>query len=155
MAKDKYSVLLPTYNERDNLPIIVWLLVKYFTEADIDYEIIVIDDGSPDGTLDVAKQLEKIYGSDRIVLRPRAKKLGLGTAYVHGIKHATGNFIVIMDADLSHHPKFIPEFIKKQKVRMVNFIIYLITQTNKIRKETSTWCLGLAMPVTAGSMAGT
>ena len=140
MAKDKYSVLLPTYNERDNLPIIVWLLVKYFTEADIDYEIIVIDDGSPDGALDVAKQLEKIYGSDRIVLRPRAKKLGLGTAYVHGIKHATGNFIVIMDADLSHHPKFIPEFIKKQKVRMVNCIIYLITQTNKIRKETSTWC---------------
>ena len=116
MAKDKYSVLLPTYNERDNLPIIVWLLVKYFTEADIDYEIIVIDDGSPDGTLDVAKQLEAIYGSDRIVLRPRAKKLGLGTAYVHGMKHATGNFIVIMDADLSHHPKFIPEFIKKQKV---------------------------------------
>lgn len=155
MAKDKYSVLLPTYNERDNLPIIVWLLVKYFTEADIDYEIIVIDDGSPDGTLDVAKQLEKIYGSDRIVLRPRAKKLGLGTAYVHGIKHATGNFIVIMDADLSHHPKFIPEFIKKQKVRIVNCIINLITQINKIRKETSTWCLGLAMLVTAGSMAGT
>ena len=115
MAKDKYSVLLPTYNERDNLPIIVWLLVKYFTEADIDFEIIVIDDGSPDGTLDVAKQLEKIYGEDKIVLRPRAKKLGLGTAYVHGIKHATGNFIVIMDADLSHHPKFIPDFIRKQK----------------------------------------
>ena len=155
MAKDKYSVLLPTYNERDNLPIIVWLLVKYFTEADIDYEIIVIDDGSPDGTLDVAKQLEKIYGSDRIVLRPRAKKLGLGTAYVHGIKHATGNFIVIMDADLSHHPKFIPEFIKKQKVRIVICIINLITHINKIRKETSTWCLGLAMLVTAGSMAGT
>jgi len=112
---DKYSVLLPTYNERENLPIIVWLLVKYFTEADIDYEIIVIDDGSPDGTLEVGKQLEKIYGSERIVLRPRAKKLGLGTAYVHGMKHATGNFIIIMDADLSHHPKFIPHFIKTQK----------------------------------------
>jgi len=115
MSENKYSVLLPTYNERENLPIIVWLLVKYFTEEDIDYEIIVIDDGSPDGTLEVAKQLESIYGSDRIVLRPRAKKLGLGTAYIHGMKHATGNFIIIMDADLSHHPKFIPEFIKKQK----------------------------------------
>eukprot|EP00088_Acartia_fossae_P008347 TRINITY_DN13982_c0_g1_i1.p1 TRINITY_DN13982_c0_g1~~TRINITY_DN13982_c0_g1_i1.p1 ORF type:complete len:249 (-),score=13.88 TRINITY_DN13982_c0_g1_i1:652-1368(-) len=112
---NKYSVLLPTYNERENLPIIVWLLVKYFTEANIDYEIIVIDDGSPDGTLEAAKQLESIYGSDRIVLRPRAKKLGLGTAYIHGIKHATGNFIIIMDADLSHHPKFIPQFIKKQE----------------------------------------
>jgi len=115
MSENKYSVLLPTYNERENLPIIVWLLVKYFTEADIDYEIIVIDDGSPDGTLEVGKQLESIYGSDKIVLRPRAKKLGLGTAYIHGIKHATGNFVIIMDADLSHHPKFIPEFIKKQK----------------------------------------
>jgi len=112
---NKYSVLLPTYNERDNLPIIVWLLVKYFTEADLDYEIIVIDDGSPDGTLEVAKQLENIYGDDRIVLRPRAKKLGLGTAYIHGIKHATGNYVFIMDADLSHHPKFIPQFIQKQK----------------------------------------
>ena len=115
MVKDKYSVLIPTYNERENLPIIVWLLVKYFTEEDIEYEIIVIDDGSPDGTLEVGKQLEKIYGSDKIVLRPRAKKLGLGTAYIHGVKHATGNYIIIMDADLSHHPKFIPEFIKKQK----------------------------------------
>lgn len=76
--------------------------------------MIIIDDGSPDGTLEVAKQLQGIYGKDRIILRPREKKLGLGTAYIHGIKHATGNFVVIMDADLSHHPKFIPEFIKKQ-----------------------------------------
>ncbi|GCC27000.1 hypothetical protein chiPu_0005421 [Chiloscyllium punctatum] len=112
---DKYSVLLPTYNERDNLPLIVWLLVRYFDESGFDYEIIVIDDGSPDGTLEVAKQLEMIYGSDKILLRPRAKKLGLGTAYIHGIQHATGNFVFIMDADLSHHPKFIPDFIKKQK----------------------------------------
>lgn len=112
---DKYSVLLPTYNEKENLPIIIWLLVKTFEESGHDFEIIVIDDGSPDGTLEAGKQLEQIYGSDKIVLRPRAKKLGLGTAYVHGVKHATGNFIVIMDADLSHHPKFIPQFIKLQK----------------------------------------
>jgi len=114
-VEDKYSVLLPTYNERDNLPIIIWLINKYFTESGYNYEVIVIDDGSPDGTLEAAKQLQKIYGEDKIVLRPREKKLGLGTAYVHGIKNATGNFVVIMDADLSHHPKFIPQFIEKQK----------------------------------------
>ncbi|XP_044517043.1 dolichol-phosphate mannosyltransferase subunit 1 isoform X2 [Gracilinanus agilis] len=112
---DKYSVLLPTYNERENLPLIVWLLVKSFGESGNNYEIIIIDDGSPDGTQEVAEQLKKIYGSDKILLRPRAKKLGLGTAYIHGMQHATGNFIIIMDADLSHHPKFIPEFIRKQK----------------------------------------
>lgn len=72
-----------------------------------DYEIIVIDDGSPDGTLDVAKQLQTIYGEDKILLRPREAKLGLGTAYIHGIKHANGNFIIIMDADLSHHVCFV------------------------------------------------
>ncbi|XP_064094316.1 dolichol-phosphate mannosyltransferase subunit 1 [Macrobrachium nipponense] len=115
MGEDKYSVLLPTYNEKENLPIIIWLLCKYFDESGFDYEIIVIDDGSPDGTLEVAKKLQDIYGENRIVLRPRAKKLGLGTAYIHGIKHATGNFVIIMDADLSHHPKFIPQFIKKQQ----------------------------------------
>ncbi|XP_042217232.1 dolichol-phosphate mannosyltransferase subunit 1-like [Homarus americanus] len=115
MADDKYSVLLPTYNEKDNLPIIIWLLCKYFEESGINFEIIVIDDGSPDGTLEVGKKLQEIYGDNRIVLRPRAKKLGLGTAYIHGIKHASGNFVIIMDADLSHHPKFIPEFIKTQK----------------------------------------
>ncbi|KAG8519631.1 LOW QUALITY PROTEIN: Dolichol-phosphate mannosyltransferase subunit 1 [Galemys pyrenaicus] len=142
-ARDKYSVLLPTYNERENLPLIVWLLVKSFSDSGINYEIIIIDDGSPDGTRDVAEQLEKIYGSDKILLRPREKKLGLGTAYIHGMKHATGNYVIIMDADLSHHvsgvflcwlfmivltlltdslfilskfqPKFIPEFIRKQK----------------------------------------
>uniref|UniRef100_H2Z9G6 Dolichol-phosphate mannosyltransferase subunit 1 n=1 Tax=Ciona savignyi TaxID=51511 RepID=H2Z9G6_CIOSA len=115
MSENKYSVLLPTYNERENLPIITWLLVKYLTESNYNFEIIVIDDGSPDGTLDVAKQLQTIYGEDKIVLRPRAKKLGLGTAYMHGVKHARGNFVVIMDADLSHHPKFIPKMIKKQE----------------------------------------
>lgn len=113
--RDKYSILLPTYNERENLPIIVWLIVKSLDESGLDYEIIIIDDGSPDGTQDAAKQLQKIYGESKIVLRPREKKLGLGTAYIHGIKHATGNFIIIMDADLSHHPKFIPEFIETQK----------------------------------------
>ncbi|RWS06648.1 putative dolichol-phosphate mannosyltransferase-like protein [Dinothrombium tinctorium] len=122
MAGDKYSILLPTYNERENLPIIIWLLVKYMNESNLDFEVIVIDDGSPDGTLNVAKQLQSIYGEDKIVLRPREKKLGLGTAYIHGIKHSTGNFIVIMDADLSHHPKFIPQFISKQKATNADIV---------------------------------
>eukprot|EP00033_Pygsuia_biforma_P001404 GCRY01001588.1.p1 GENE.GCRY01001588.1~~GCRY01001588.1.p1 ORF type:complete len:258 (-),score=48.48 GCRY01001588.1:55-804(-) len=115
VGEDKYSVLLPTYNEVDNLPLIIWLLVQTFEEKHLNFEIIIIDDNSPDGTQDVAKKLQNLYGEDRILLRPRAGKLGLGSAYVHGIKHATGNFVIIMDADLSHHPKFIPGMIEKQK----------------------------------------
>ncbi|XP_045184239.1 dolichol-phosphate mannosyltransferase subunit 1-like [Mercenaria mercenaria] len=122
MAEDKYSILLPTYNERENLPIIVWLIEKHLSKCDIKYEIIIIDDGSPDKTLEVAEELQKIYGKEKIVLRPREKKLGLGTAYIHGIKHATGNFIIIMDADLSHHPKYIPEFVKKQKADSLDIV---------------------------------
>ncbi|KAF7490425.1 putative dolichol-phosphate mannosyltransferase [Sarcoptes scabiei] len=108
-----YTILLPTYQERENLPIIVWLLIKYL--KNYRFEIIIIDDNSPDGTLDAAKQLQKIYGQDKIVLKPREAKLGLGSAYLHGLKFARGQFVVIMDSDLSHHPKFIPLFIEKQK----------------------------------------
>ncbi|XP_023312230.1 dolichol-phosphate mannosyltransferase subunit 1-like [Anoplophora glabripennis] len=114
--KNKYSILLPTYNEVENLPMIICLLVKYMKNSGYNYEIIIIDDGSPDGTMEAAVQLQAIYGKDKILLRPREKKLGLGTAYIYGIKHATGNFIIIMDADLSHHPKFIRQFIEKQNM---------------------------------------
>ena len=61
----------------------------------------------------MAQQLQSLYGS-RIVLKPRPGKLGLGTAYVHGLKYATGTFVIIMDADFSHHPKFIAQMIQKQ-----------------------------------------
>lgn len=119
---DKYTILLPTYNERENLPVVIWLIFKYMKESGYNFEVIIIDDGSPDGTLEAAKQLQNIYGKEYIILRPREKKLGLGTAYVHGIKHATGNFIILMDADLSHHPKFIPEFIRRQKADQCDIV---------------------------------
>ncbi|KAH1243082.1 Dolichol-phosphate mannosyltransferase subunit 1 [Glycine max] len=90
--KNKYSIIVPTYNERLNIGLIVYLIFKHLGDA--DFEIIIVDDGSPDGTQDVVKQLQQVYGEDRI--------------------HASGNFVVIMDADLSHHPKYLPNFIRKQ-----------------------------------------
>ncbi|KAL8745301.1 MAG: hypothetical protein Q9190_002559 [Brigantiaea leucoxantha] len=114
-SKVKYSVLLPTYNERRNLPVLVWLLHKTFTEANLDWEVVIVDDASPDGTLQVAQQLQELYTPQRINLKPRAGRLGLGTAYIHGLQHATGNFVIIMDADFSHHPKFIPRMVQTQQ----------------------------------------
>ncbi|KAH8758366.1 dolichol-phosphate mannosyltransferase [Diaporthe sp. PMI_573] len=113
-TKNVYSVILPTFNERQNLPIITWLLQRTFSENNLDWELIIVDDGSPDGTQDVANQLVKAY-SPHVQLKPRTGKLGLGTAYVHGLQFAKGNFIIIMDADFSHHPKFIPQMIALQK----------------------------------------
>ena len=68
--KGKISIILPTYNERENLPIIVWLLFKYLQD-EVDFEIIIIEDGSPDGTLEAAKQLQDIYGTENILIQNR------------------------------------------------------------------------------------
>ncbi|KAG6825458.1 hypothetical protein H0H92_003647, partial [Tricholoma furcatifolium] len=86
----KYSVILPTYNERKNLPVIVWLLAKVFQEQQLAWEIIVVDDASPDGTQDIARQLAGVYGEDKIVLKPRAGKLGLGLQRAHNLDIVTG-----------------------------------------------------------------
>jgi len=113
-GSNKYSVLLPTYNERQNLPIMIDLLVETFENNHLAYEIVIVDDNSPDHTADVARQLQALYGDDRIRLLCRAGKLGLGTAYRDGLSLCTGNFVFLMDADFSHHPKFIPAFIAEQ-----------------------------------------
>lgn len=122
-----YSVILPTYNERENLPLITQFLHDTFTDAKLNYEIVVVDDSSPDNTLEVAKSLQKIFGKDHFQIVSRPGKLGLGTAYSAGLKKSSGQRIILMDADLSHHPKFIPEMIsvmddpkRKKKVEIVS-----------------------------------
>ena len=66
-------------------------------------EVIIVDDNSPDATQERVRELQKIYGSDKIVDAFRAGKLGLGSAYIHGLERCKNDYIVLMDADLSHH----------------------------------------------------
>lgn len=106
-----YSVILPTYNERENLPIIYYLLDKTFNQAKLEYEVVIVDDSSPDNTLEVAQAIQKSYGENHVTIVSRKGKLGLGTAYIAGLKAAKGERIILMDADLSHHPKFIPKMV--------------------------------------------
>ncbi|KAK8798761.1 hypothetical protein WA158_007845 [Blastocystis sp. Blastoise] len=110
-----YTILLPTYNEKDNLPLCIYLVNKTFTQSNYKYEVVIVDDNSPDGTYEVALQLQKIFGEDKIIILKRKGKLGLGSAYIDGLKLAHGDFVFLMDADLSHHPKYIPDFIRKQE----------------------------------------
>ncbi|KAG5438325.1 hypothetical protein PCANB_002813 [Pneumocystis canis] len=120
---DKYSIILPTYQERKNLPIITYLLAKTLDSENLNWELIIVDDNSPDKTQEVAILLMKIYGEHKIILKTRPKKLGLGTAYIYGLQYCTGNFIIIMDADFSHHPKYIPQFIELQKKKSYDIVL--------------------------------
>ena len=102
------------YEERENLPLMLSMLHKAFTEAGLDWEVVVVEDSSPDGTYEVALDLARVYGADHVKIHKRPGKMGLGSAYKDGLHLATGNFVFLMDADLSHHPKFIPDFIAEQ-----------------------------------------
>lgn len=111
----KYSIILPTYNEKDNLPYVIYMIIKELKKKDIDFEIILVDDNSEDKTADVYRKLQSIFTEEKLLLIERKKKLGLGSAYMDALKIVSGNFVIIMDSDLSHHPKYIYDFIKKQK----------------------------------------
>ncbi len=104
-------VIIPTYNESENIAKIIPDILK-FTKGEVD--IAVVDDNSPDGTADVVRSFQK--ENENIILINRLKKEGLGKAYVAGFEFALKNgyeFIFEMDADYSHDPKEIKNFLKK------------------------------------------
>ncbi|WP_462319325.1 polyprenol monophosphomannose synthase [Marinilabilia sp.] len=103
MTKDKNLVIIPTYNERENIDAIIKAVFSQPTR----FEILIIDDGSPDGTASIVKGLQKEF-PERLHMVERAGNLGLGTAYITGFKWALErdyDFIFEMDADFSHDPK--------------------------------------------------
>ena len=114
-SSSKYSLLIPTYNERENISLLIQMIDTLLTKNKITYEIIIVEDNSPDKTIECVKEMQKLYGNEKIKILERPGKLGLGTAYMDGCNLCTGDFIFIMDADFSHHPKFLIDFIKKQK----------------------------------------
>lgn len=96
-------VIIPTYNEIENIESII----RAVFDLTVPFNVLIIDDGSPDGTAEKVKQLQPEY-SDRLFLEQRSGKLGLGTAYIHGFKWALlrgYDYIFEMDADFSHNPK--------------------------------------------------
>ena len=121
-SSDKYSVILPTYNERQNLPLIVSMLIHTFSTHGLSYEVVIVDDNSPDGTSGIAERLSSVYGAEHVRLLKRAGKLGLGSAYRDGLRLCTGQWVILMDADFSHHPDFIPAFIAKQRETQADIV---------------------------------
>lgn len=98
----KKIVIIPTYNEKENIAKIILAVLVLGNQ----YHVLVVDDGSPDGTANIVKELMQAH-PDKIFIQERIGKLGLGTAYIHGFKWALANqydYIFEMDADFSHNP---------------------------------------------------
>ena len=112
ILKSKISVIIPTYNEVGNIPILVR---NIFDQSIENLNLLIIDDSSPDGTSKIVNQLSKEYPG-KIELIQRKKKSGLGSAYKLGYQKvisSDADIVVQMDADLSHSPKYIPQFLKQ------------------------------------------
>jgi len=104
----KSLVIIPTYNESEN----VEKIVEQITGK--GFYLLVIDDNSPDGTGEILNKLQST--NDKLQIIHREKKLGLGTAYIRGFKWALNrdfDYIFTMDADFSHNPDYLPDFLKK------------------------------------------
>ena len=107
---EKKIVIIPTYNEKENIA----KIIRAVFSLEGDYHILVIDDGSPDGTGAIVKDLQKEF-PERLFLIERSGKLGLGTAYITGFKWSLDNgydFVFEMDADFSHNPADLPRLLE-------------------------------------------
>lgn len=110
----KLLIIIATYNERENIKEIINAVFDVCNDANI----LVIDDNSPDKTYEVVENLALDNYKEKLFLLKRPGKLGLGTAYVAGFNWAIKNrydYIMQMDADFSHNPKYIPDFLKEIK----------------------------------------
>ena len=96
-------IIIPTYNEKEN----VERMIRKVFSLSFSFHVLIVDDGSPDGTADIVKRLMQEF-SDRLFIEERKGKLGLGTAYIHGFKWALARkyeYIFEMDCDFSHNPE--------------------------------------------------
>jgi dolichol-phosphate mannosyltransferase len=101
------SLIIPTYNEHDNIKILVQRISKALTNQ--NYEIVFVDDNSTDGTAELVESLKDKYPVKVVV---RRDKRGLASAVVDGLSFVSGNIIAVMDADLQHPPEVVPELLK-------------------------------------------
>lgn len=106
-------VIIPTYNEKENIENIIRAVFNLHE----GFHVLVIDDGSPDGTAQIVKQLQSSF-PNQLFIEERKGKLGLGTAYIHGFKWAIKKgyqFVCEMDADFSHNPADLPRLVEACK----------------------------------------
>lgn len=106
----KTSIILPTYNEKGNIVELIQTIFATLEPLDLDFQVVVVDDNSPDGT---AEAVQQGFGQNgQVKLCVRTEMRGLATAIRHGIDHSDGDILVFMDTDFNHDPTIIPQMIK-------------------------------------------
>lgn len=117
----KVSIIVPTYNEKENIPKLLNRIFSTFRKNKINGEVIIVDDNSPDGTGLLAKKLMKKYKNLKVL--QRKEKMGLSSAILDGLKITNGKILGVMDADLSHPPETIPLMLNVIKKENADFVI--------------------------------
>jgi len=117
----KVSIIVPTYNERENISKLLNRIFSIFRKNKINGEVIIVDDNSPDGTGLLAKKLIKKYRNLKVL--HRKEKMGLSSAILDGLKIMNGKILGVMDADLSHPPEMIPLMLDIMKNENADFVI--------------------------------
>jgi len=108
-----FTIVVPTFNERENLTVLASQLLYIFKENRLDGSVVIVDDGSPDGTGELADEISREHPNFKVFHRPR--KAGIGSAYREGFRMAIEEgceLVFEMDSDLSHDPSFIPDFLR-------------------------------------------
>lgn len=103
------SIVLPTYNEKGNIGELITAIQNILVRENINFEVLIVDDNSPDGTANIVR--EKFSGDNRVRLFVREEDRGLATAIRYGIEQSAGNIIVVMDTDFNHDPRMLPQLI--------------------------------------------
>lgn len=114
MSENKFLIIIPTYNEKENIE---KLVVKVINDYPI-VDILIVEDNSPDGTAKIVERMQNEMFPERLFMLQRPGKLGLGTAYIEGFKWALARhyqYMIEMDADFSHDPKYLGQFFDSIK----------------------------------------
>lgn len=117
----KLSLVIPTYNEEENIKTLLEKTDKVLRSIPIAFELIVVDDNSKDKTRPIVKELQK--NNPQIILIERDNERGLATALIRGYNASQGQYLGAMDADLAHNPEYLPEMLKMLDSGEADFVV--------------------------------